>query len=175
MMEAGDAYASLLGNVIEGGGDFLIRASESHTEVASGTLGTRDPEVKISIRIKYSTAAFGNEGMAMLKLAAQRLDLCAGARGEQYQRNAVPIQLRQGFLSLGKGTGTRIEQGAFKGCEDQMARSEQGRKKCNADEPAAIWAFSECATAGQDTLISCPSWSIRAFGRADRPALLIAR
>ncbi len=119
MMEAGDAYTSLLGNVIEGGSDFLIRAAESHTEVASGTLGARNPDVKISVREKYSTAAFGNEWMAMSKFAAQRLDLCAGARGEQYQRNAAPIQLRQGFLSLGKGTGTRIKQGAFKGCEDQ--------------------------------------------------------
>src|ERR1017187_6167477 len=114
MMEAGDAYTSLLGNVIEGGGDFLIRASESHAQVASGTLGARDPEVKISVRKKYSTAAFGNEGMAMSKLAAQRLDLCARALGEQYQRNVAPIQFRQGFLSLGKGTGVRIEQGAFK-------------------------------------------------------------
>ena len=165
-METGDAYTSLLGNVIEGGGDFHIRASESHTEVASGTFGARDSEVKISVWKKYSTAAFGNEGMAMLKFAAQRLDLCAGARGEQYQRNAAPIQLRQGFLSPGKGTGMRIEQGAFKGCENQMTRSEQGRKECNADKPAAIRVFSECATGGQDTPVSCPPRLVRAFGRA---------
>ena len=68
----------------------------------------------------------------------------------------------------------RIEQGAFKGRENQMTRSEQGRKECNADEPAAIRAFSEYASGGQDPHVSCPPWSIRALGRADRPALLIA-
>ena len=104
MMESGDAHASLLGNFIEGRADFLIRAPEGDTEVASVTHGARNPDVKISVREKYSAAAFGNEGMAMPKFAAQRLDLRAGARSEQYQRNLAPVQFRQGFLSLGKGT-----------------------------------------------------------------------
>lgn len=108
-METGDAYTSFLGDFIEGGDDFLIRSSESHAEVASGTLGPRYPEVKISVWKEYSTAVFGNEGMAMLKLAAQRLDLRAGACGEQYQRDVALIQLRQGILSVGEGTGMRID------------------------------------------------------------------
>ena len=123
MVETGDAYASLLGNIIEGGGDFLIRTSESHTEVASGTLSTRDPEIEISVWKENAAAAFGDEGMAMFKFAAQRLDLRTGARGEQYERNVAPIQFRESFLGPCKRTCMRIEQGAFNGCEDQLARS----------------------------------------------------
>jgi len=56
--------------------------------------------------------------MAVSQLAAERLYFIARPRGHQHQRNPAPIQLRQGFLGLGKGTCARVQQGAFKGCEN---------------------------------------------------------
>jgi hypothetical protein len=65
VMKACDADATLLRNLIEHGADFLVRASQSHTKVASGTLGARDLEVKIAVGEKNSASALRNEGMAV--------------------------------------------------------------------------------------------------------------
>lgn len=76
MVKACDADATFPGNVIEGGADLLVGASESHTKVAPGALSARDLEVEITVRKKDPATAFRNEGMAVFKLSPQRLYFC---------------------------------------------------------------------------------------------------
>ncbi len=54
----------------------------------------------------------------MPHLSAERLNFIAGARGDQHQGNAAPVELGQGLLGLGKGACARGQQGAFKGREN---------------------------------------------------------
>lgn len=61
----------------------------------------------------------------MFEFSPQRLDLRAGARGKQHQRNLPPIHFGQSFLRAGKQMAMRIQEGAFEGCKDQLPGSEQ--------------------------------------------------
>src|SRR5258708_7932143 len=118
MVEARHANTAFLGNVVENRAGFFVRASQGHAKITPRPLGAWDLEVEITIRKEYPAAAFRNEGVAVSQLAAERLYFIARPRGHQHQRNPAPIQLRQGFLGLGKGTCARVQQGAVKGCEN---------------------------------------------------------
>lgn len=118
MVEPRDPNATLPGNVIQRGADFLVRAPQGHAEVAPGPLGVRDLDIEITIRKKNPTAALCDKRVTMSKLSAEVLDFIARARRYQHQRNVAPIQFRQGFLSRGKRAGARVQQGAFKGREN---------------------------------------------------------
>ena len=118
MVEPRDRNATLLGNVIQRGADLIVRAPQGHAEVAPGPLSVRDLDVEIAIRKKNSAAAFRNERVTMPQLSAERLYFSACARCHQNQGDVAPIQLRQRFLSRGKGSRVGIQQGAFKGREN---------------------------------------------------------
>ncbi len=79
----------------------------------------------------------------MPHLSAERLNFISGERGYQYQGNASPIELGQCLLGFGIGAGARVQQGAFKGRENQMTRSKQGREECNAGERNPTRPFSK--------------------------------
>jgi hypothetical protein len=115
MVEPCDPNATLPGNVIQRGANLLVRAPQSHAEVSPGSLGARDLDVEIAIRKKNSAAAFRNKRVTMSQLSAEWLYFIACARRYQHQRNVAAIQFRQGFLSRGKGSRARVQQGAFKG------------------------------------------------------------
>ena len=109
MVEARNADAGLVGNIVKRGADFLVGARKGHAEVSSRPLGVRDFKVEISIGKKDSAPIFCNERMAMSQFSAERLYFGARTRGYQYQWDFAPIEFRQSFLSLCERPTARVE------------------------------------------------------------------
>jgi len=118
MVEPRDANATLLRDVIQRSTGLLVRTPQGHAEVAPGPLSVRDLDIEIAIRKKNPAAALGDKRVTMFKLSAEGLYFIACARRYQHQRNVAPIQFRQRFLSCGKGSCARVQQGAFEGREN---------------------------------------------------------
>src|SRR5258706_2545107 len=173
MVEAGDADATFLGDFVQNLTDFLVRASKCQAKVASRPCDVRNLDIEISIRKIDSATAFRNEGMAVLELAAQRLDFVACAGGHQHQRNVAARKLRQRFLGLSEGTCAGVQQSAFEAGVNDVTRGEQGREECNSVERSAVLPFLKLSvfkTQFQDTV----SKHKRRTGASSRSAVVIA-
>jgi len=118
MVEPRDPNATLLGNVVQRGADLLVRTPQGRAEVAPGPLSVRNLDIEIAIREKNPAAALRDKRVTMSKLSTEGLYFIARARRYQHQRNVAPLQFRQCFLCRGKGSRTRVQQGAFEGREN---------------------------------------------------------
>src|SRR5258708_26702765 len=178
MVAAGDADASLLGDFVKNLTDFLVRASKRQAKIASRPCDVRNLNIEISIRKIDSATAFRTEGMAVLELAAQRLDFVACGGGHQHQRNVAVRKLRQRFLGLSEGTCAGVQQSAFEAGVNDVTRGEQGREECNSVERSAVPPFlmrNKTQTADRALPVPrshCPT--PRCVASTDPPSSLVA-
>ena len=135
MMEAGDPNGAFLRDFIERLTDFFVRPSQGDAEVARRTHGARNLQTKIPVRKVYSPAIFGDERVAVPQFSPDGLNLLPGPGSEQGERNFSPFEFRQSFFRSCKGIRAQVNEGAFEGGKDEMARGEQGAKECSLRFP----------------------------------------
>ena len=149
LVKARHTHVAFLGNLIQCGRHLSIGPAQRHAEILPEAFALRDADVEISVRDEYSAAVFGNEGMPVFKLAAQRLYFGSRSRRHQDKRNATPLELAERFFSVSRRSAARVDQGAFDGGEDQMTGSKQDKNQCSATGAARIWEVDETPEAGR--------------------------
>ncbi len=132
MMEACDAYATFLGDLVEGSANLGVGLALRDTQVTAIAHRARDLHVEVAVRKEYPAATFGDERVIMPKVTTHRLDLRASAWADEDKGDVAALKLRQSFFCIGEGSVASVDQCAFQSRKDQMTRSEQGRKECNA-------------------------------------------
>src|SRR5580704_7558133 len=125
VMKAGDPDGAFLGDVVERLADFRVRPSLRDAQVARRAHGARNPQTEVAVRKEDPSAIFRDEWVVVPQLSPDGIDFLAGTRSEQNPGDFSPFELRQGFFRACKGIRVGIDQGAFKGCKDQMTRGEQ--------------------------------------------------
>ncbi len=125
VMEAGDPNGAFLRDLVERLADFRVRPALRDAEIARRPHGARNAQTKVTIRKEDPSAIFRDEWVVVPHLSPDGFDFLPGARREQNKCDFSPFEFRQGFFRACKRIGARVDQGAFEGGKDQMARGKQ--------------------------------------------------
>lgn len=125
VMESGDPYGAFLRDIVKRFADFRVGPPLRDTEVARGAHGAWNAQTEVAVRKEDSSAIFRYEWVVVSDFSPDRVDFFTGPRGEQDKCDFSLFEFRQRFFRACKRIRARIDQGAFQGCKDQMARGKQ--------------------------------------------------